>query len=69
MTRINFINEDYEEIESVSVDFNLFEIFTMVNSSVFFLCGKDRLRHEKIEINSIDFKNNEIDIMVDGLNI
>ena len=64
MIKVNIIADDYDEIESIDVKGEMFEVFTMIDKTSFLTCGTDRVRCEKVELLSIDFRTNSIDVMV-----
>ncbi len=64
MTTVRIINCDFDEVEEVRVDSNLYETLSMINQTQDIMCGTERFRFEKTDYLAIDFINNAIEVQV-----
>lgn len=61
---ITFLDNNFEEIESHSIDIDLKDAMRMISSFKEFKVGTDKLRYEKTGWTSLNLDENEIEIQL-----
>jgi len=64
MTIIKIIDCNFDEVEEVCIENNLYETLSMLNQIQDIICCTERFRFEKTGYLAVDFMNNIIEVQV-----